>query len=131
MVVGQTGSGKTNLLNSLINVLCGIQLLDNFRYIINDEYAKDSGVEDPKTQSKSRITYVNAYNINGINGNPPITIIDTPGFGNSRDMKFDEKIIEMIRDLLKNWIDSVNGICFVASASSARLTSTQKIFSAV
>ena len=109
MVVGQTGSGKTNLLNSLINVLCGIQLLDNFRYIINDEYAKDSGVEDPKTQSKSRITYVNAYNINGINGNPPI----------------------MIRDLLKNWIDSVNGICFVASASSARLTSTQKIFSAV
>ena len=132
MVVGQTGSGKTTLLNSLINALCGIQLLDNFRYIIIDEYAKDSGVEDPKTQSKSRTTYVTAYNINGINGNPPITIIDTPGFGDSRGMKFDEKIIEMIRDLFKNWIDSVNGICFVASASSARLTSTQKyIFSSI
>jgi GTPase SAR1 family protein len=132
MVVGQTGSGKTTLLNSLINALCGIQLLDNFRYIIIDEYAKDSGVEDPKTQSKSRTTYVTAYNINGINGNPPIIIIDTPGFGDSRGMKFDEKIIEMIRDLFKNWIDSVNGICFVASASSARLTSTQKyIFSSI
>lgn len=132
MVVGQTGSGKTTLLNSLINALCGIQLLDNFRYIIIDEYAKDSGVEDPKTQSKSRTTYVTAYNINGINGNPPITIIDTPGFGDSRGMKFDEKIIEMIRDLFKNWIDSINGICFVASASSARLTSTQKyIFSSI
>ena len=47
-------------------------------------------------------------------------------------MKFDEKIIEMIRDLFKNWIDSINGICFVASASSARLTSTQKyIFSSI
>ena len=132
MVVGQTGSGKTTLLNSLINALCGIQLQDNFRYIIIDEYAQDSGVIDPKTQSKSRTSYVTAYNIDGVNGNPPITIIDTPGFGDSRGMKFDEKIIEMIRDLFKNWIDSVNGICFVASASSPRLTSTQKyIFSSI
>ena len=35
MVVGQTGSGKTTLLNSLINALCGIQLQDDFRYIIS------------------------------------------------------------------------------------------------
>ncbi len=101
-------------------------------FIIIDEYAQDSGVIDPKTQSKSRTSYVTAYNIDGVNGNPPITIIDTPGFGDSRGMKFDEKIIEMIRDLFKNWIDSVNGICFVASASSPRLTSTQKyIFSSI
>ena len=47
-------------------------------------------------------------------------------------MKFDEKIVEMIRDLFKNLIDCVNGICFVASASSPRLTATQKyIFSSV
>ena len=132
MVVGQTGSGKTTLLNSMINALCGIQLEDDFRYIIIDELAKDSGVDDPKTQSKSRTSYVTAYNIDSFNDNPPITIIDTPGFGDSRGMKFDEKIIEMIRDLFKNWIDSVNGICFVASASSPRLTSTQKyIFSSI
>ena len=38
----------------------------------------------------------------------------------------------MIRELFKNWIDSVNRICFVASSSSARLTSTQKyIFSSI
>ena len=132
MVVGQTGSGKTTLLNSLINALCNIQLHDNFRYVIIDEFAKDSGVYDPKTQAKSRTSYVTAYNIDSINDNPAITIIDTPGFGDSRGMKFDEKIVDMIRDLFKNWIDSVNGICFVASASSARLTSTQKyIFSSI
>jgi septin family protein len=128
LVVGQTGSGKTTLLNSLINALCDIQLHDNFRYIIIDEYDKDSGVDDPKTQSKSRTSYVTAYNIDGINGYPLITIIDTPGFGDSRGMKFDDKIIEMIRDLFKNWIDSVNGICFVANATSAKLTTTQKYF---
>lgn len=83
-------------------------------------------MDDPKTQSKSRTSYVTIYHIDGINGYPPITIIDTPGFGDSRGMKFDDKIIEMIRDLFKNWIDSVNGICFVANATSARLTTTQK-----
>lgn len=132
MVIGQTGSGKTTLLNSLINALCEIQLQDDFRYIIIDELAKDSGVEDPNNQSKSRTSYVTAYNINSINDNPPITIIDTPGFGDSRGIKFDEKIVDMIRDLFKNWIDTVDGICFVASSSSPRLTTTQKyIFSSI
>ena len=38
----------------------------------------------------------------------------------------------MIRDLFKNWIDCVNGICFVVSAYSQRLTTAQKyIFSSV
>ena len=132
MVVGQTGSGKTTLLNSLINALCGIQLQDNFRYIIIDELAKDSGVQDINSQAKSRTSFVTAYNIEAFNDNPPITIIDTPGFGDNRGIKFDEKIVEMIRELFKNWIDSVNGICFVASSSSPRLTSTQKyIFSSI
>ena len=66
------------------------------------------------------------YIIQNINNNPPITIIDTPGFGDSRGMEYDEKIVDMIRDLFKNWIDSLNGICFVACAPSARLTSTQQ-----
>ena len=132
MVVGQTGSGKTTLLNSLINALCDIQLQDNFRYIIIDEYANDSGVINPNSQSKSRTSYVTAYNISAIKDHPPITIIDTPGFGDSRGMEFDDKIIEMIRNLFKNWIDSVNGICFVANATNPRLTATQKyIFSSI
>lgn len=38
----------------------------------------------------------------------------------------------MIRDLFKNWIDIVDAICFVASSSSPRLTTTQKyIFSSI
>ena len=99
MVVGQTGSGKNTLLNSLNNALCGIQLQDNFRYIIIDELIKDSEVDDQKIQAKSRTSYDTACNIDSFNDNPPIIIIDTPGFWDSRDMKFDEKIIEMIRDL--------------------------------
>ena len=81
MVMGQIGSGKTILLNSLINALCGIQIQDNFRYIIIDEFAAESGVEDPYNQNKREILYITVYNIDSINDNSPITIIDTPGFG--------------------------------------------------
>ena len=126
LVIGQTGSGKTTLLNSLINALCGIQLNDDFRYIIIDELAADSGIEAPNNQSKSRTSFISSYNIDSINDNPPITIIDTPGFCDSRGLNFDQKIVQMIQDLFKNWIDTVDAICFVASASSPRLTITQK-----
>lgn len=92
----------------------------------------DSGVQDINSQAKSRVPFVTAYNIEAFNDNQPITTIDTPGFGDNRGIKFDEKIIEMIRELFKNWIDSINGICFVASSISPRLTSTQKyIFSRI
>ena len=43
IALGQTGSGKTTLLNSLIKTLCGIQLQDDYRYIIIDERAKTQG----------------------------------------------------------------------------------------
>ena len=127
MVIGQTGSGKTTLLNSLINALCGIQLQDDFRYIIIDELA-----EDPKNQYKIRTSFVTAYNIDSINDNPPITIIDTPGFDDSRGLDYDEKIIEIIRDLFKNWIDTIDAICFVACSNTHGLTANQKyIFSSI
>lgn len=38
----------------------------------------------------------------------------------------------MIRDLFKNWINTVDGICFVASSNNPRLTTTQKyLFSSI
>ena len=97
MVMGQTGSGKTTLLNSFINALCGIKLQDDFRYIIIDEEAEDSGVQTVNNQANSRTSYVTAYNINSYNNHPPITIIDTPGFGDNRGIEFDNKIIDIQR----------------------------------
>ena len=78
MAVGQTGSGKTTLLNSLIKALCGIQLQDDFRYIIIDELANDSRVQYQNSQSKSRTSFVIAYNLEAFNDDLPIAIIGTP-----------------------------------------------------
>ena len=74
MMVGQTGCGKTTLLNSFINYLLGIEIDDDFRYeIIHESFGT--------SQSISQTLEVTVYNIKGINGLPPIQIIDTPGFG--------------------------------------------------
>ena len=125
MVVGQTGSGKTTLLNSLINYIMGIKFEDDFRYIIIDE---DTG----KNQSHSQTSDVNIYCIQKTKNFPPIKIIDTPGFGDTRGIAFDKTIIDKIEDAFKNKIDNLNAICFVVQSTNARLTSSQKyIFSSI
>lgn len=87
MVVGQTGSGKTTLLNSFINYLLGIQFEDTFRYkIIHEDFGPN------RKQDESQTSEVINYCIKANNGFPPIVIIDTPGFGDTRGIKQDIKI---------------------------------------
>jgi septin family protein len=90
MVVGQTGSGKTTLLNSFVNYLLGIQLEDDFRYKIIFE-------ENDVEQSKSVTQNVNIYNIAAHGRFPPIKIIDTPAYGDTRGIKRDHEITELIK----------------------------------
>lgn len=125
MVVGQTGCGKTTLLNSFINYILGIQIEDNFRYeIIYEQFGT--------SQSVSQTSDVTVYNIKGINGFPPIQIVDTPGFGDTRGIKQDMIITSKIETMFKKSLNSLNAICFVAQSSNARLTVNQKyIFTSV
>ncbi len=125
MVVGQTGSGKTTLLNSLVNYIMGIKYDDDFRYVIIDE---NTG----KNQAQSQTSDVNIYCIQKTKNFPPIKIIDTPGFGDTRGIDFDKSITDKIEDTFRKKIDSLNAICFVVQSSNARLTASQKyIFSSI
>ena len=127
MVVGETGSGKTTLLNSLVNFIVGIQLDDPIRYIIIEENNGMTG-----DQSKSQTSDVNAYYIKRHGEYPPLRIIDTPGFGDTRGIEFDKKITKLIKKGFETKFDSLNAICFVAQSSNARLTPNQKfIFSEI
>ena len=125
MVVGQTGCGKTTLLNSFINYILGIQIEDNFRYeIIHEQFGT--------SQSVSQTNDVTVYNIKGTNGFPPIQIVDTPGYGDTRGIKQDMIITSKIEKKFKESLNSLNAICFVAQSSNARLTVNQKyIFASV
>ena len=119
MVLGETGSGKTTLLNSFLNFLLGIKYEDKFRYkiIVENKIHKSTG--------ESVTNNVNIYNIrinNSLIKFPCFKIVDTPGFGDTRGLDFDKKIIEMIEDTFKNRCDSINAICFVAKSNEMRLS---------
>ncbi|BFU24139.1 hypothetical protein conserved [Entamoeba histolytica] len=122
LVVGETGSGKTTLLNSFVNALYGIKITDDFRYIIiNEDHLEQYG-----NMSVSQTSQVSIYNIKRTKRTPPIKIIDTPGFGDTRGIAWDKEITKQIKKAFETKVFDLNAICFVASSSNVKLTASQK-----
>ncbi|XP_062910819.1 uncharacterized protein LOC134349826 isoform X2 [Mobula hypostoma] len=124
MVLGATGSGKTTLINGMINYILGVEWGDNFRYMLIQE-------ETGRSQAESQTSTITAYKLHhqvGFNIDYSLTIIDTPGFGDTRGISRDKEITDNIREFFTSpqGIDQIDAMCFVAQASLARLTQTQK-----
>ena len=125
MVIGDTGSGKSTWLQCLLNYLQEIQLEENERYYLFDEkglldeYEKKNEL---KFHSFSIIDKPTIFNIEPNKlFNKPIRLIDTPGFGDTRGIRHDEKIIEDIKILFQSSeIESINTICFFFKANQGR-----------
>ena len=129
MVVGATGAGKSTLINGMINYIFQVEWTDNFRFKI----ITDHGENLSQGQDQSQTEIITSYTIYPPEGSElkyTLTIIDTPGFGDTRGIDRDKFIVEQIREFFHNssthHIDHVNAIGFVAQASLARLTHTQK-----
>jgi DNA polymerase III delta prime subunit len=65
-----------------------------------------------------------------------INIIDTPGFGDTRGLDHDKRIVNQIRELFASrgakGVATIDAVCFILKAPDSRLTSTQKyIFEAI
>ncbi|XP_067248687.1 uncharacterized protein [Chanodichthys erythropterus] len=124
MMIGATGSGKTTLINSMINYILGVQWEDDFRFVLIDEGKQ-------KSQAESQTSAITAYQINHMDDfRVPysLTIVDTPGFGDTRGISHDQKITKQIQEFFsaRGGIDRIDAVCFVVQASLARLTHTQK-----
>ncbi|XP_058628196.1 uncharacterized protein LOC131538367 isoform X1 [Onychostoma macrolepis] len=124
MMIGATGSGKTTLINSMINYILGVQWIDDFRFVLIDERKQ-------KSQAESQTSEITAYQINHMDGfhtEYSLTIVDTPGFGDTRGISHDQKITKQIQEFFsaRGGIDCIDAVCFVVQASLARLTHTQK-----
>ena len=89
MVVGQISCRKTTHLNSFVNYLLGIKFEEDFRYTIIHETFGTS-------QSVSQTSEVTIYHIKGMNGLPPIQIIDPLGYGDTLRIKEDMKVTSKI-----------------------------------
>ncbi|XP_037837833.1 uncharacterized protein LOC108228238 [Kryptolebias marmoratus] len=124
MVLGATGAGKSTLINGMINYILGVRWEDSYRFKLVDE-------GQDKSQAHSQTSEVTVYKLNHQDGFQvpfSLSIIDTPGFGDTRGIERDREIIEQLRNLFSSphGVTEIDAVCFVAQASSARLTPTQK-----
>ncbi|XP_072900478.1 uncharacterized protein [Hemitrygon akajei] len=124
MVLGATGSGKTTLINGMINYILGVEWGDNFRYMLTQE-------ETGRSQAESQTSTITAYKLHhqvGFIIDYSLTIIDTPGFGDTRGISRDKEITDNIQEFFTSpqGVDQIDAICFVTQASLFRLTPTQK-----
>ncbi len=130
MIVGATGVGKSTLINGMANYVTGVNWKDDFRFratVIADE-GSASQAEIAKT--------ITAYTFYSLDMPYNLTIIDTPGFGDTGGIENDKKIASQIKKFFsgrdRGGIDQIHGIGFVTQSSLARLTPPQKyIFDAV
>ncbi|XP_030264942.1 uncharacterized protein LOC115576554 [Sparus aurata] len=122
MLLGATGAGKSTLINGMINYILGVEWEDSYRFKLVDE--------DPsKSQAHSQTSEVTVYKINhqqGFRIDHSLTIIDTPGFGDTRGIERDKMITEQLRNLFtdQRGVSEVDAVCLVAQAALPRLTPT-------
>lgn len=128
MVVGATGAGKSTLINAMVNYVLGVKCENQFRFkLISDEVGQ--------SQAHSQTQKITAYTFfwgkeSPLNCN--LTIIDTPGFGDTRGIERDQEITQHIREFFQmkgSGLDELHAVGFVTQASLARLTPTQKYIS--
>ena len=126
LLVGATGAGKTSTINTMVNYLMGITFKDNFRIkLIEEETAKD--------QAMSQTRCITSYTIHHqpwFVQDYTLTIIDTPGFGDTGGPARDKEISEQMKRFFNiespQGIDQLDAVGFVATSSSPRLTQTQR-----
>ena len=129
MMIGATGAGKSTLINALANYVLGIRWEDTFRF-------KVIAGEGSVSQTHSQTKYITAYTFHQTTMPYSLTIVDTPGFGDTMGIENDKKIARQIKHFFSNehfkGVDYLHGIGFVTQASLPRLTPTQRyIFDAV
>ena len=129
LVIGETGHGKSTWINALINYLQGIQLEEKIRYNLfnekklQDDYQKIYG---KKIQGASVTDKPAVYNIDSSAVfNNPIRIIDTAGYGDTRNddkNSFDETITNDIKNFLESSIiNTINAVCLIMKAQENRV----------
>ncbi|CAC5405875.1 unnamed protein product [Mytilus coruscus] len=128
MIVGATGSGKSTLIEIMANYVMGVLWEDPFRFTLIHEMKQSNNHELSQTEW---ITCYTIYSDVSSRIDYTLNIIDTPGFGDTRGVEQDIKIISQFQDFFTGnntrGVAALDAVCFVVKEPDAgRLTTTQK-----
>ena len=110
---GKIGEGKTTAINEFFNIIKGIDLNDNYRFILIGEKIKE-GLAESQTDG------IHLYYLKD-NNSKPIIIIDSQGYGDTRGNYYDIKIHEAFEYIFSHVIDHINTVCLVVKSQTNRI----------
>jgi len=135
LVVGATGAGKSTQIDAMLNYLLGVKPDEGIRFKCVDETLTVRKEAQNVGQAMSQTDDVTVYTIPPIKNGPVsawVKIVDTPGFGDTRGLEYDRKIVDQLTKLfrddpqVKEHVPHLNAVLFVTPASAARLTEAQE-----
>ncbi|KAK9952915.1 hypothetical protein ABG768_016943 [Culter alburnus] len=127
LMVGETGTGKTKLINAMINYMLDVKREDKVWFEFTDD-------QSDRTSAHSQTSRITVYGVYLQESKTDLTVIDTPGYGDTRGIENDKEIAKSLLSLSKcnDWVHKIDAVCLVVKASQNRLSDRQiYIFDAV
>jgi GTP-binding protein EngB required for normal cell division len=99
LLMGATGSGKTTWINAMVNYVLGVEWEDDFRFKLVNEVVKG------ESQAHSQTQEITAYDLHFHDGFRipfSLTIVDSPGFGDTQGIKRDKEITTAVQEFFNH-----------------------------